>query len=445
MTLRSFLPAAALLLGWSVSAHGQNCKADPSWFPPNAPAPGFTLADTNCAFHQWAVQEMLYLVQPQDNGLVRFLNLASPHSLFLYSGDKPAPYPGATTSQFQLRSGMAKLKPAGAKGKLAAVPNAVVFLPRTLKTANTTFDASTQAGSNAVLVDQKGQWVYYTSQVNQAYYDFIVSSGYYQKAAVQAAPAAATFPVGAVETKTSWRIAVKDGQTYIPDWKTGYYTIDAQVCKDDKCTSLVPAKMSLVGFHVVGRVEGHPEMVWATFEHQSNAPNCQDTPSARTGYSFYTAGQKCGSSPFWESCNQIPTDNTKPSQVCLAHPLGEPGDKPENIPNIQSLDASFQQLLPAGSIWKNYHYTGAIWTTGMTDASGLLLLDTPNLRGSKKIANSSLESFTQEKNCLHCHTYQPPQIIPSDPDKCFGKLDDQSKWKNLYVSHLVGLLCTTGH
>jgi len=25
--------------------------------------------------------------------------------------------------------------------------------------------------------------------------------------------------------------------------------------------------------HVVGTVKGHPEMVWATFEHVNNAPN----------------------------------------------------------------------------------------------------------------------------------------------------------------------------
>jgi len=31
--------------------------------------------------------------------------------------------------------------------------------------------------------------------------------------------------------------------------------------------------LALVGFHVVGSVKGHPEMIWATFEHMDNAPN----------------------------------------------------------------------------------------------------------------------------------------------------------------------------
>ena len=33
------------------------------------------------------------------------------------------------------------------------------------------------------------------------------------------------------------------------------------------------ADLALVGMHVVGSVKGHPEMVWATFEHVDNAPN----------------------------------------------------------------------------------------------------------------------------------------------------------------------------
>jgi hypothetical protein len=78
-------------------------------------------------------------------------------------------------------------------------------------------------------------------------------------------------------------------------------------------------------------------------------------------------------------------------------------------------------------------YAGAVWTTGETDPdSRLIKLDNASIRGSKKVANTSLESFTQEKNCLHCHTYRPAQDKPS----CFT-----SGNKNLYVSHLIGLLC----
>jgi hypothetical protein len=62
----------------------------------------------------------------------------------------------------------------------------------------------------------------------------------------------------------------------------------------------------------------------------------------------------------------------------------------------------------------------------------LIKLDNASIRGSRKAANTSLESFTQEKNCLHCHTYQPTQVRKD----CFD-----NRGINLFVSHLLGLLC----
>lgn len=410
----------------------QSCTVSSAWFKPDAPEPDPNLPrDTNCAFHQWSVQEYLYLIQPGPDGLARFLGMASPHALFLYQGDRPAPYPGSAATRYRLGAGAARLQSAGndAQGR-------IVFLPRVPKTADTTFSGTTQAGSNAVLVDQKGQWVYYTAQVNKVYYDWVVSKGLYKLAAVLSAPAADTFPNGTIEVKSSWRIAAKDGTTYIPDAAKSFYTIQALLCTDASCKTPVRALMALVGFHVVGRVEGHPEMIWATFEHKDNAPTCRSTPNPRTDYSFYHANQNCGNDPFWEKCNQIPTDTTTPNQICMAHPFGEPGDKPENTPNIQSLDAGLGQGLPAGSVWRNYRYAGAVWTTGNVGPNGLIVLDAASIRGSKKLANTSLESYTQEQNCLHCHTYQPIQM-----GNCFPRRSDSSGWKNLYVSHLFGLLC----
>ncbi len=424
--------ACGLLAG---PALGQDCKADPDWSKDKAPEPAFRAKqDTNCAFHQWAVQEFLYQVQPVD-GLARFLGLASPHALFLYKGNKPDSYPGSPATLFKETAGVARLQSQGRSG----APGRIVFLPRTPKGRDTTFDADRQAGSNAVLTDQQGQWVYYTTTINQKYYDFVVDKGYNTLAGFLAAPATTTFPVGTLETKSAWRIAVKEGKTYLDVSK--HYTIPARVCKDAACQTYVPATMALVGLHLVGRLEDHPEMVWATFEHQLNAPDCKDTRSADPRYSFYKAGQICGKAPFWETCNQLPDpkDLTTPSEICRVHPQGEPGDKPENVPNIQVLNASFHQILEPGSVWANYDYAGAVWTTGKPGPAGLIALDNASIRGSMKLANTSLESFTQDKNCLHCHTYQPQQMS----DKCFPRIDDKNGWKNLYVSHLFSLLCKT--
>ena len=406
------------------------CPASADWFKPNAPEANFALPDANCAFHQWAVQEFLYLVQT-ENGLARFLNLANPHALFLYQGDGPAPYPGSSVTQFKLGAGMARLRAGNGQSNDAG---RVIFLPRTLKTPNSTFDGNTQAGSNAVLVDQQGQVVYYTSQVNKVYYDFFRKNKYYTKAPYASIPAATALDVGSVEVKSSWRIAVKNKVEYMDSaTRSKYYTVEGQVCNDKDCKSLVSATMALVGLHVVGRVKDHPEMVWATFEHYANAPDCSRTPWPASGMSFYTSNQNCGKGPFWDGCNQIHKDDwTTPSQICRAHPDGEPATA-ENIANITSIKVSFSRLVPSTSVWKNYSYMSAVWTTPLADPpTTLISLSDASIRGSKKASNTTMESFTQEKNCLHCHTYQPTQISGN----CFP-----SGNKNIYLSHLVGLIC----
>lgn len=437
-----------------MQSHGQvgaePCLAARAWFDPNAPEAKFEFDDSkNCAFHQWAVQEFLYLIQtdPADpEKKARFLNMASPHALFLYKGDKPKPYPGGSDTQFKLGGGMASLR--SGQGESNATPR-IVFLPRTLKTENTTFDGHTQAGSDAVLIDQKGQVVYYTAQINKVYYDFIVrgdkGEGYYKKETLEKAAASTAFPVGTVEVKSSWRIAEIGGQTYISrEEQNNYYTVPGGICQDKDCKSQVTATMALVGFHVVGTVKGHPEMVWATFEHKLNVPDCKNTPadpSDKEKYSFYKNNTNCGKAPFWENCNQIPKPDSKtPNDICRIYPYGEiePLDRRQrdNTDNIKSINASYASFVRS-PVWGNYFYAGSVWAERMPDdpVRTLINLSNANIRGSKKIANTSLESFTQERNCLHCHTYRPGQD-KRHQESCFTSGD-----KNLYISHLIGLLC----
>src|SRR5205807_133008 len=78
----------------------------------------------------------------------------------------------------------------------------------------------------------------------------------------------------AMEVKTSWIEA-----TGIPN-PDDYITTTATIPLYDKSDpqKWVPkgqqtTKLLMVGMHVVGSVAGHPEMIWATFEHIGNAPN----------------------------------------------------------------------------------------------------------------------------------------------------------------------------
>src|SRR5262249_17634970 len=77
-----------------------------------------------------------------------------------------------------------------------------------------------------------------------------------------------------IELKTSW---VETAKLANP---ASYVTLQAEVPVYTKtATKWTPTKktrqvtLALVGMHVVGTVKNHPEMVWATFEHVSTAPN----------------------------------------------------------------------------------------------------------------------------------------------------------------------------
>jgi hypothetical protein len=78
----------------------------------------------------------------------------------------------------------------------------------------------------------------------------------------------------AVEVKSSWVVAAG-----LPNLSS-YITMTATIPKYNQAnpnlwtpTGQQTVQLALVGMHVVGSTLGHPEMVWATFEHLSNTPN----------------------------------------------------------------------------------------------------------------------------------------------------------------------------
>ncbi|HEV2444972.1 MAG TPA: hypothetical protein VGS58_03585, partial [Candidatus Sulfopaludibacter sp.] len=77
----------------------------------------------------------------------------------------------------------------------------------------------------------------------------------------------------AVEVKSSWVVAAG-----LPNLSS-YITMTATIPTYNKANPNLwtpsgqqTVQLALVGMHVVGTTMGHPEMVWATFEHVGNAP-----------------------------------------------------------------------------------------------------------------------------------------------------------------------------
>lgn len=417
-------PSGGPLRGTAPRSH-ENCHAQPDWVKNPSRPNGSTFDDsTNCAFHQWAFQTFLWLTSPISKSMAQSLlqldTLASPYDLFPADGKGPkVSYPGR--------------KPGAASHLLA----------RSVK-SSTSIDPTDifQAGPGAkVLVDQKGQIVYYTMLLDKKYWDFVVDNKLFQVDALnREKPESKTlFPPDALELKLSWRVAAKLDAAgndvtprYIEDADQRFYVVKAQVpvvaVENGKVVEKGEtywAKIALVGMHVTGVVQGHPEFIWATFEHVDNAPDCDKVntqkPGAGKEWSFYKTGTPD------TQCNQ--TDPTAgllaSSSICRsaktaanvdAKPCGNDGSQAQldNDRNIFQLNADVRQMLDASSIWRNYVLVGSQWTTGASapafgipDNNGNLLQQpgAPQAfqKGSCDLANTSMESFTQGMNCFACH------------------------------------------
>src|SRR5262249_53937419 len=83
------------------------------------------------------------------------------------------------------------------------------------------------------------------------------------------------------------------------------------------------AELALVGIHVVGSTAGHPEMIWATFEHLGNAPNA--------AYSYINAGGNVISVPQDTSGNWLFCASGSGGPFTVAH-MNQSGANIQAVP-----------------------------------------------------------------------------------------------------------------
>lgn len=243
----------------------------------------------------------------------------------------------------------------------------------------------------------------------------------------------------AIELKTSW---VEASTLTNPN---DYITMDGSVPTYDKSdpkhwvqNGQHTVKLALVGVHVVGSAAGHPEMIWATFEHVGNAPNATysyiNNSNATTTVNQSTAGTwlfcaNNASAPFDDihqtnafgttNIDAIGSFNISPSNVLRWKPWGGGDDASPNPidastaasnTEIISMNNSIRGQLASGDVRANYIFEGATWTIGGAAPTGHF--PTGNEVGTSKLANTTMETFQQGintsassgANCFTCHT-----------------------------------------
>lgn len=392
-------------------ANAAPCEAPAAWFPhaqtPPPNSAGFPAAPNNCDFHQWSWQAFLWLTQTVAGGVLRFDAMPGPDALNGKPGNTAALSPFTRLSQ-QLG------KP---------------------------IDEFLQAGPDGILVDQKGRVVYYSIYINDTFLEFTTKNGLSDPATLAAFDPNTAFPVDTLTLKAAWKIVQPGEDT--SRFYTRKATVNKLINQNGKITlgpDTEDTTVALVGFHIAGTVQNHPEMIWASFEHVDNAPDLSvevakaqpnDIVSPKD-WTFYKAG-----TPF-KNCNinaagaqilklDAATQILSPStEVCRVYPYGSGPDKADNANNIKSINASAQAQVDG--VWKNYFEVGAIWFNANNALKpncsflpGSLQCGTNGqslLTGSTHLSNAVIETFTQtqsaQDNCFACHnTLQETATSPA--------------------------------
>lgn len=429
-------------VAYSKEATGSLCES--SWFPHSqTPAPEegkgspFDVSSTtNGIFHQWSWQKFLWLTKPEYQIEKLFVNL---------DGKEVPLYVGETLPLFLNPQKMHQVG-----SHLEAVTP--------VAGASVVLEDTAQAGSSGILrtnpaynsAHNKEETVFYSIHVSptlqnaaEKFKDSILNGSL-------AKNNLASFPVGSLELKVSWVSAEA-----IPENKRANYFITVGAVDDGK-GNFINTEVAMLGMHVVGVVENHPEFIWATFENYDLAPNYnwkEDKASSSTDKLLFAKGNTTGiGGIYWDTITQQPS---KLYKVYDLFKFGIPRDKegklmktsqeePVNFNNIKNINDCVKENLK--DVWQNYFYNGSIWvdTDGLTAKEQAKLLVKlggsignatvgSSARGSLNNANVTMETFTQTFNSSLKH------IQVDNLANCFSCHNAVSYTNNtspIYLSHL---------
>jgi hypothetical protein len=177
------------------------------------------------------------------------------------------------------------------------------------------------------------------------------------------------------------------------------------------------ARLALVGMHIVGSASQNRQMIWATFEHINNVPmasypymsTTSEQPKTAdpdpTGRWLFSASSCTGSpnvarvharnAPIIKA---LEGKKIEPSDTCRVnawgvHPDDELLERSKKNTQVIAINSSVIGMLPVDDVRRNYLLIGTIWGLGS---------------GSNRLANTTLETFEQGKNCFDCHKAQHP-------------------------------------
>ncbi|HKI03085.1 MAG TPA: hypothetical protein VKK31_14005 [Thermoanaerobaculia bacterium] len=300
-----------------------------------------------------------------------------------------------------------------------------------------------------VLMAQNGSLVYYALTVNNVFALYRTMQG-------AAVPAGTQFPITqadldavtnfaaangqppvidpealAIEIKSAWIEASSlDDPSQFIQMKATVPTYDTSNPNDWVQNGTKTTTLAMVGMHVVGSTgstnpqnpnDGHPEMLWATFEHLSNGPTAAysytKTPSGTGNIGANAPGDWLFASngstgpfnvPHMKPLDTIPGHlvaappfTISPSDTRREMPWGMSGSSPTSNAQVISINNKVRSLLDPADVRRNYIHIGTTWTKNGVDPFDPTVLN-PQV-GTNKLANTTMETYSQGINCFDCH------------------------------------------
>lgn len=398
--------------------------------------------NNNCDFYKWSEQMFLWITSQQSDG--------------------------QTTMESPL---FYTVTPKDSIGHRTLIPHKKGQLMMAMSNiSKSDTDSEEGQATDDVLMAKDGSLIYYISMVNDVYAQFLTAVNQKKMDGSQF-PTTTAQRDSIVAFAKSNGVTLTDADVLTMEMKTSwidastisdvsdYVTINAIVPTYTKTDSIWKpigqrtAKLALIGVHIVGSVSGHPEMVWATFEHKNNAPNLSYTyldtnnktvtVSADTGSNWLLSSNAADPNPnishmiFDTITGNIVNKNSytiSPSNTTRTKPWGVAADMVPNAENtsvaaanseIISINNSVQSLLVGNDVRKNYLFLGATWTQNGAAPTGRSYSTTntsPGVAiGASQLANSTMETYAQNGanfiiygSCFGCHSnYNSATLSPT--------------------------------
>lgn len=261
------------------------------------------------------------------------------------------------------------------------------------------------------LVDQSRNYVRYEIHINKPFYEKVANPAvkwYLVNMQSKDPTKPNIFPDGVIEIKASWKELV-DGR----DDPGRYYTVNTLIVEPGNPPSCRPAKMGLIGLHIANKVKHFREWVWSTFEQVDNLPEV----GSSTGHPFSLNNgtakpaspggfdRQPGSLPKTATLPQVNDPARDPIQVTRLTPISAPG---QVGPSTDQINLQWQQAL-SGSVWQFYKLVATQWPEVQDGANfkprkiGKLPLNADTPFPAKNVANTTMETYVQDDNCMACH------------------------------------------